>query len=393
LEDTTWFVCCLRGVEETRGIGWVHLVDEQTLYVRNKTKQSHGLIPLRAVLEELTILRRSPHDVNPDHPSFFFENHLKYAECRMLRRQPCTDSLVALEGVPGVAIQLKLHENHMWVFVFNTIALTFLPWRRIDNGTFLCVAMENHLVQDSTTILFFSEQLHRMDIGSVVGDRAGAASGASRRGPGQTQTQRILRVAQRLVVHHPVTPYNDHDDEELSPRSRQHDYIKRQGRGSYDASSGTTRLFSTGVSMVLRWRPRGALIKHPAAEDATSTELQQEPRRFASANAPPPIKVLEDRMELTDLISGKTLGNPDRNRAEDELTTTRQFTASQRIVDLVIKARRNEVHAIVPMHERCAAVLTFDCTTYVVVELDRVAWVRGMGGGAAMSASDPSFTL
>ncbi|CUE85333.1 Hypothetical protein, putative [Bodo saltans] len=373
LEDSTWFVGCLRGLEDTRGVGWVHLVDEQTLYVRSQSKQTHGLVPLRAVLEELTILRRSPHDINPDQPSFFLENHLKYADCKMLRRQPCPDSLVAVEGVPGVAIQPKLKEGHMWVFVFNHVASTFLPWRRIDNGTFLTVVMENHLVPDSTTILFFAEQLHRMDIGSVVGENVGGGASA-RRGPGLLQTQRILRVAQRLVIHHPIADAND-EDEEVSPRSRQHDVIKRQGRGTYDGSSATTRhLFSTGKSVVLRWKPRGAVLQPPPS---SPTPTEQELLRgthnrsapLSTTAAPPPaVKHLEDRMELTDLVSGETLGSRDHDRADDDLIAKRQFASSQRVVDLVIKARRNEIHAIVPMHERCAAVLTFDCTTYVVVE-------------------------
>lgn len=391
LEDATWFVCCLRGLEETRGVGWVHLIDEQTMYVRSKDKQLHGLVPLRTVLEELTILRRSPHDVNPDQPSFFLENHLKYADCRMLRRKPCADSLVAIEGVPGVAIHPKLKEEHMWVFVYNTTASTFLPWRRINNGTLFFVVMENHIVQDATTVLFFAEQLHRMDIGSVVGEKVavgGVSSikrGGAAGGYNATQTQRILRVAQRLVIRHPTQDHVAVSVEGDSPRSRHHQAARGEAaRGSYDASSATTRLFATGKSVVLRWKRRGASLPLQATAPTNGGQA------LDPSEVHPQTKPLEERMLLTDLVTGEsslehtdhstTTADLDRGvAAAGTLRRPLPTAVSQRVVDLVIKARRHEVHTIIPMHERCAAVLSFDCTTYVVVELDRVARIRAMG--------------
>lgn len=365
LEDCVWFLCCVRGIEECRLVGWAHLVNEQTLYIRSKSRQHHGLVPLKAVLEELTVLRRCPHDVDTDQPSYFVENRLKYVECRMLRRKPCPDSLVAVDAVPGIALHPKPKENHMWIFVFNAVAATFLPWRRIENGTLFFVAMDDHLVRDATTVLFFAEQLHRVDIGSVVDQNTAKkpAGGGGSSARSSMQTQRILRVAQRLVVHHlPDCSDAIGDAGGRNPRAA------RQ-RGTYDSSSSApTRLFATGRSVILRWKTRGAVLRSsclPASHKAEGQpENEGDPTTARDVpNEPAQSQELEERLELVDLVNG------------DETRRNR----STQVVDLVIKARRSEVHTIIPMHERCAAVLSFDCATYVVVELDRVSWIHAIG--------------
>ena len=316
LEGHCWHLVYLKGLKGLKRAEWAHVIDHATLYVRNIKQKAHGIIPLEEVVVQLEELRRGiKDDERPLICPLFSAIKPAYVACTLFPRPPCDETLIALHGVPGMAIAMFPESHHGWLHYFNTSAKNFIPWQRIEIRHLMYCALDDHLQENSMTVFFFDELLHRVDIGTLVDERTQVSA----------LTQKVVRPVVRLTIRHP------------------------RGEADDPALASNAPRVEVNTEVV------------PPAAAAQGIVGLQRPTRSA-----PTVKRSVHRATTL-----KPLG-----ATSDFVERLTLQQISQKESDIVLRAQHSQIAEMVPLFDRCVAVMSFDYAGYVIIELDRSQWLK-----------------